>query len=432
MSAEELITNGNFSSTGADGLPSNWSVLNPIWSEASCSVLSDPEGLLMEAPDRPFAVGGALQKIEGVEGGRAYAISAACQLRDIAAPLQSAIVRLVWTRGDEMIHPAGRLIRGPVVEDGIACFDDILVAPADADGAQLSLECKWPRGGSVLWKQVSITPTDLPPARKVKVGTVYLQPRDSTPERNLELFADQVAEAGKLGLDIVCLPEAILQVGTRATIRDNAEPIPGPSTERLGKVAREYGIWIVAGLTEKVGDTVYNTAALIDRDGQVAGVYRKIHLPREEWRQGIEPGDEYPVFETDFGTVAIQICYDWFFPEPEAIWGMRGAEILFAPTWGNTWPDSEGRVDGENTFRVRARDNGLYIVPSVYSGNSLIIDPLGRILASSDGGSGVFWCEIDLAEREALPWVGYWHAIGVRDRMPHTYGPLFEEPRPPR
>jgi len=432
MSAKELIANGHFSSPGADGLPSDWSAWSPIWSEAGCSVLSNSDGLLMEAPDRPFAVGGAQQKIGGVEGGQAYVITATCELRDITDPIQSVIIRLVWTRGDEQIHPSGRLIRGPIVENDIARFEDVLVAPADADGAQLSLECKWPRGGSILWKQMSVKPTDPLPARKVKVGTVYLQPQHSTPERNIQLFADQVAEAGKLGLDIVCLPEAILQVGTGTTICDNAEPIPGPSTQFLGKVAREYGIWVVAGLTEKVGDTVYNTAALIDRKGEVAGIYRKIHLPREEWRQGIEPGDEYPTFETDFGTIAIQICYDWFFPEPEAIWGMRGAEILFAPTWGNTWPDSEGRVDGENTFRVRARDNGLYIVPSVYSGNSLIIDPLGRILVSSDGDSGLFWCEIDLAEREALPWVGHWHSIGVRDRMPHTYGPLSEDPRQPR
>ena len=111
---------------------------------------------------------------------------------------------------------------------------------------------------------------------------------------------------------------------------------------------------------------------------------------------------------------------------------MRGAEILFAPTWGNTLPDQEGRVDGENTFRVRARDNGLYMVPSVYSGDSLVIDPMGRILVSSEGRDGVFWCEIDLEERECLSWVGHWRAIGVRDHMPHTYGPLFEDPGQPR
>ena len=77
---------------------------------------------------------------------------------------------------------------------------------------------------------------------------------------------------------------------------------------------------------------IYNTAILLDRSGKVAGKYRKIHLPREEWKDGITPGDSYPVFQADFGTIAIQICYDWFFPEPTAIFALQGAEIVFAPT----------------------------------------------------------------------------------------------------
>ena len=100
--------------------------------------------------------------------------------------------------------------------------------------------------------------------------------------------------------------------------------------------------------------------------------------------------------------------------------------MALAPS--DTSPDADGRVQGENVFRVRARDNGLYLVPSVYDGNSLIIDPMGRILASSKGQSGVFWCEVDLSVREPLPWVGHWRTIGPRGRMPSTYGTLLAEP----
>ncbi len=103
--------------------------------------------------------------------------------------------------------------------------------------------------------------------------------------------------------------------------------------------------------------------------------------------------------------------------------------MVFVPTWGNTRPDVDGRVEGETTFRVRARDNGVYMVPSVYDGQSMVIDPMGRILVASEGKEGVFWCEVDLNEREPLPWVGHWHDIGGRDRMPHTYAPLLQEPR---
>ena len=82
-------------------------------------------------------------------------------------------------------------------------------------------------------------------------------------------------------------------------------------------------------------------------------------------------------------------------------------------------------------FRVRARDNGFYLVPSVYDGNSMVIDPLGRILVSNKGREGVFWCEVDLNRREAFHWVGYWRSIGPRDRMPSTYNALLADPPKP-
>jgi predicted amidohydrolase len=328
------------------------------------------------------------------------------------------------------LHPAGVLARGPRLLAGEARFDDVFIAPDDATHARVSLEVKWPRGGSVLWKEASFQACDPPPSRKVKVGTVYLRPRNSTPQRNLDLWCEQIDAAGRLGLDIVCLSEAILQVGTPARTSDIAEPIPGPSTQRMGDAARRNRLWVVAGLMERDGERLFNTAVLLDRAGQLAGAYRKVHLPREEWRKGITPGAAYPVFQTDFGTIAIQVCYDYFFPEPAAIFAQRGAEILFAPTWGTTFADKEGRAEGESVFRVRARDNGLYLVPSVYDGNSLVIDPLGRILASSNGQSGVFWAEIDLNQREPLWWVGHWRSIGPRHRMPETYGPLLQPSEP--
>ena len=320
---------------------------------------------------------------------------------------------------------AARAGRGPHL-----AFHDVLVAPAEANGAKLSLECKWLAGGSVCWERVSVQPTSPPPPRKVKIGTVYLRPRNSTPAENLRLFCDQIDSAGKLQLDIVCLPEAITLVGTTHNGPQTAEPIPGPSTQELSAAAKRNHIWVVAGLYEQDGERVYNSAVLLDREGRLAGKYRKTHLPREEWQLGVVPGEEYPVFRTDFGTIAIQICYDWFFPEVDTIFGLQGAEIVFAPTWGTTFSDREGRVEGETVFRVRARDNGIYLVPSVYDGQSMIIDPLGRILAANQGQEGVFWCEVDLNARESLWWVGHWRSLGPRDRMPATYAPLSQTPGP--
>jgi len=407
-------------------VPTGWSVWGPELKDAACRVRANAGGGFVVDGTDPYAVGGLVQDIKGIKGGQAYAVKSACLLRDIPAPYHSLLVRVSWMRGGKLLHPAGMLVRGPILENGVARFDDVLVAPEDADSTRLSLEVKWLRGGLVLWKNVSIQPAPVPEPRKVKVGTVFLRPRNSTPEKNQKLWCEQIDAAGKLGLDIVCLGEAMTSVGTQATIKDYAEPIPGFVSGVLAEAAKRNKIWVVAGLTELDGGIVYNTAVLLDRRGEIAGKYRKVHLPREEWKKGIRPGNEYPVFETDFGKVAIQICYDWFFPEAAEIFALQGAEIIFAPTWGNTLPDKEGQVDGESTFRVRARDNGVYMVPSVYSGNSMVIDPMGRILASNKGKDGVFWVQIDLNKREPLRWVGNWRSIGSRHRMPQTYEALSE------
>ena len=426
VEAKELVDNPTFKSSGEEQLQNGWSLWKPVLEKTSCRFESTGEGLLVKAASDPYAVGGIVQEIRNIKSGQAYAIKAVCRLRNIPEPYYSILVRIIWSRSGKSLHPAGMLVRGPTLKGNMASFEDVLVAPEGADGAQLSLEIKWPGDGSLVWKRVNLQPTARPGPRKVKIGTVYLRPKQSTPENNLKLWCGQIDAAGKLGLDVVCLGEAITIVGTGCTVKDCAEPIPGPVTSQLAKAARRNRIWVVAGITEQAGDVVYNTAVLLDRKGRIAGKYRKVHLPREEWKNGIRPGDAYPVFETDFGKVAIQICYDWFFPEPAEIFALKGAEIIFAPTWGNTLPDQAGRVDGESTFRVRARDNGIYMVPSVYSGNSLIIDPMGRILATSAGKEGVFWAEVDLNVRESLKWVGYWRSIGPRHRMIKSYGPLLK------
>lgn len=424
--AKELVTNPTFKSPNKEQLPKGWSCWKPVLDKTACTFESTGEGLEIKAASDPYAVGGIMQEIKGIVSGQAFEIKANCRLRNITDPYYSVLVRLIWTHNGRPIHPAGMLVRGPMIKGQTADFEDVIVSPEGADGARLSLEVKWPGHGSVICRRISLQPTVSPGPRKVKIGTVYLRPKRSTPEKNIKLWCQQIDQAGKLGIDIVCLGEAITMVGTSSTVKDLAEPIPGPVTEQLADAARRNRIWVVAGVTEQDGNVVYNTAVLLDRKGKIAGKYRKIHLPREEWRNGIRPGHEYPVFETDFGKIAIQICYDWFFPEAAEIFALKGAEIIFAPTWGNTLPDKAGKVDGESVFRVRARDNGVYMVPSVYDGNSLVVDPMGRMLANSAGKEGVFWAEVDLNVRENLDWVGYWRSIGPRHRMIRSYEPLLK------
>ncbi len=430
---DSLIRNSDFASIGPKGLPTEWSRWGPLLESTACQLQAVPGGLLMDGGREPYAVGGVWQELQGVRGEQAYAIDALCRAENLQSPYRSVIVRMTWTKaGKPLPEETMMLVRGPMAVEGKLRFRDVVVAPKEADAGRLSLELKWPQGGSVCWERVSVRPTTPPPPRKVKIGTVYLQPSNSTPERNMDLFCEQIDAAGRLGLDIVCLPEKFTKVGTTKNDAQLAKPIPGPDTERLGASAKRNHLWVVASLSELDDGHLYNTGVLLDRNGELKGKYRKVHLPLGEWKSGVIPGNEYPVFETEFGKVAIQICYDWFFPEIAGIWSLKGAEIVFAPTWGTTFPDEPGRLDGgETVFRVRAFDNGIYLVPSVYDGNSMVINPLGRILASSKGQTGVFWCEVDLNQREPTPDFGHWRAIVPRDRMPDSYGPLLLDPKGP-
>ena len=94
-------------------------------------------------------------------------------------------------------------------------------------------------------------------------------------------------------------------------------------------------------------------------------------------------------------------------------------------------PIGKAAPKGKRFSHAWARDNGVYLVPSVYDGQSMVIDRLGRILAANGGREGVFWHEIDLTDREALDWVGHWRSIGPRDRMPPTYRSLLNSPPQP-
>jgi predicted amidohydrolase len=142
-------------------------------------------------------------------------------------------------------------------------------------------------------------------------------------------------------------------------------------------------------LIEKDGDKVFNTAVIFDRQGEFAGKYRKTHLHGPEVFAGTSCGDEYPVFELDFGKVGIQTCYDEWFPEVSRVLAFKGAEILLLPVAGGK----------PITWRVRALDNGVYFVAAGQTPPSMIIDSSGAILAETQT-PGFVWADLNLDWRE--------------------------------
>jgi predicted amidohydrolase len=225
----------------------------------------------------------------------------------------------------------------------------------------------------------------------------------SGPMENLRQFSPYLDMAGRQKADIVCLPEAITLVGTGNNYLKASEPVPGPTTEFLGDVARRHRMYIVAGLLERAGAAVYNTSVLIDREGNLAGKYRKVCLPREEIEGGVSPGQALPVFETDFGPIGMMICWDVTFPEVARTLSMQGAEVIMMPIWG-----------GNLTLaRARCIENQIFMVTSSYDMKSAVFDQEGEIMAEAVEHQPVVVVEVDLNQQKLWPWLG-----DLKNRIP--------------
>jgi predicted amidohydrolase len=157
-----------------------------------------------------------------------------------------------------------------------------------------------------------------------------------------------------------------------------------------------------------VGRVVFNTAVLIDRKGDLAGSYRKTHLPREEWEAGLTPGNQYPVFDTDFGKVGLLICWDIQFPEPARSMALKGAEVILLPIWGGS----------DVLARARAIENHVFLVSSSYDMRSFVVDPTGAVLAEATADQPVAGAKLELDKQILQPWLGDMKYRTWKERRP--------------
>ena len=285
-------------------------------------------------------------------------------------------------------------------------------APEKAAAAEIQLGFGFVKKGSVLWDDISFGLDEAPRDRVVKVATIFHRPRGTkAPSESVEEFCRVAQEAvtkERARPDIICMPEGITVVGTGKSYYDVGESLPGPTSERLGKLAKDLNTYIVAGIYEKEGDVLYNTAILMGRDGKMVGKYRKTHLPREEWEAGITPGDEYPVFDTDFGKVGLIICWDVQFPEPSRAMARKGAEVLLLPIWGGN----------ETLAKARAIENHVFLVSSSYDMKTFVVDPEGKVLAEATKDQPVAMAEMHLDREIFQYWLGDMKARTWRERRP--------------
>lgn len=293
-----------------------------------------------------------------------------------AAVSEARVKELGHTPSAEPEHP----LDGATDADGWTTVSGVYRVPPKATKAVVELHLQWAPGGRVEWAGVEFAKTDPPPARTVRLAAVHYKPTGKSPKTNCEEYAPLVAEAARQKADLVVLGETVSYVNVKKLPHEVAEPVPGPTTDYFGDLAKKHATHVVLGVYEREKHLVFNTAVLLGPDGKLIGKYRKVCLPHAEVERGVAPGSDYPVFDTAFGKVGLMVCYDGFFPEVARELSNRGAEVIAWPVWGCD----------PLLAKARAAENRVFVVSSTFMAPkdgwmlSAVFGPSGEVLAKAD------------------------------------------------
>jgi N-carbamoylputrescine amidase len=287
---------------------------------------------------------------------------------------------------------------------------------------------------------------------------------DADVQSNVRRAQRLVRAAADRGAQIVCLKELFNSLyfckSQQCDRFELAETVPGPTTELMQATAQELGVVVIAPIFEREAAGVYrNSAAIIDADGSLLGVYRKMHIPDDPLYyekyyftpgdghfdyHGEQPGDAggFKVWQTRYATIGVLICWDQWFPEAARITALMGAQVLFYPTaigWHPAEKDEWGRaqVDAWRTIqRSHAIANGVYVAAPnrvghedepgtngiTFFGHSFVTDPFGRDVAEAGESEEILIarCDPALIESARRNWPF------LRDRRVDAYGPILK------
>jgi len=280
--------------------------------------------------------------------------------------------------------------------------------------------------------------------KKVQIGLIQLSCEKDV-DKNFAKTETKIREAAGKGAQIICLQELFRSLYF-CDVEDYenfklAEPIPGPSTDALSKLAKELQVVIIASLFEKRAEGLYhNTTAVLDADGTYLGKYRKMHIPDDPGyyeKFYFTPGDTgYRIFETKFAKIGVLICWDQWYPEAARITALMGAEVLFYPTaigWAHN-QDAETNDEQYNAWQTIQRGhavaNGIHVVsvnrvgnegPMKFWGGSFVSNPFGRLLYKAPhDAEEVHVQEVNLAKTDSYRT----HWPFLRDRRIDSYQPI--------
>ncbi|MFO0959312.1 MAG: carbon-nitrogen hydrolase family protein [Isosphaeraceae bacterium] len=432
-----ILTATTYVLPSADDPSDGWTTAAPR-DEVKPTFRYEPEGgreghgsFVIEADDRE-GLHGSWSRTFPVEGGRTYAVRAYRKTEGVATPRRSAFLKLTWLDDQGRKRPESRgVVRnflkgfsaqaesefpgdGATDARGWTEVSEAYPAPEGATRVRVELCLLWaPPKGRVAWSDVAFDEVAGIEPRIVRLATVHYRPKSgTTAAEKREQFEPLIADVARQKADLVVLPETLTYYNAGKSMADVAEPIPGPSTEYFGELARRYNLYIVAGLVERADHLIYNVAVLIGPDGQIAGKYRKVCLPTGEVEAGLAPGNDYPVFETRFGKVGMMVCYDGFFPEVARALTTRGAEVIAWPVWGCN----------PELARARASENHVYLVSSTYEDISsrwmisAVYDHTGEPIAHATLWGTTAVAEVDLNAPTRWPSLGDFRSKVLRHR----------------
>jgi N-carbamoylputrescine amidase len=286
-------------------------------------------------------------------------------------------------------------------------------------------------------------------AEKFTIGLIQMN-CGAEPAANLAKALEKIREAARRGARLICLQELFRSQyfcrEENAELFNLAEEIPGPTSEALGKIAKELGVAIVGSLFERRAAGVYhNTAVVLDSDGTLLGKYRKMHIPDDPLyyeKYYFTPGDlGFLNFDTASGRIGVLICWDQWYPEAARLAALGGANILFYPT-AIGWHPSEkaehgaAQLDAWRTIqRGHAIANGVYVAAVnrvgyegtkesglEFWGNSFVADPFGQVVAQASSDKEeilVVECDPGRVEDTRRNWPF------LRDRRIDAYQPIL-------
>jgi omega-amidase len=259
---------------------------------------------------------------------------------------------------------------------------------------------------------------------RLTVSLAQMDCRLGEPEANEERAEDLIREAAQRGSDLVLLPELWRSGFDLANAERYAAPLGSGPFAWVAERARHHGLWIAGSLLEARFGQVCNTATLYSPQGELAAVYRKVHLFRlMDEHLYLTAGDRAPVFELPWGPCALGICYDLRFPELFRHYALEGAVLVLLPA---QWP--RRRVDALRALlRARAAENQCFMLgcnrvgkngDTPFAGHSAMIDPWGNVILEGGETELLLTADLDLTQvgevREHFP--------SFQDRRPDIYG----------